>query len=218
VTDWKAFWHDKVHPHHTADTPQHYLQYGRELALLTGDLVGRRVLDLGCGAGSMFESIGFDRAAHYRGIDFSESMLASFLAKHPSVDVAVGDAASYLDGEKYDLIFSNAVIQYFDQAMLLNHLRNAREMLAQGGSIVIGSIPWKKSRATFFMDGYATRPASPLAKRVARLALSHIRPDPVGRWFSLREIATAADDVGLLAEIYGSMLYPYRFHARLLVA
>jgi trans-aconitate methyltransferase len=218
VANWKEFWRDKVQPYHRADTSQHYVEYGRELALLTGDAAGQRVLDLGCGAGSMFEAIGFHRAARYRGIDFSESMLASFRSKHPGVDVRFGDASSYIDGEEYDLIFSNTLAQYFDEAMMLSHLGNAKKMLAYGGRIVIGSIPWKKSRATFYMGGYATQSVTSWTRRAARLALSHVRPDPVGRWFALHEITGPANKLGLATEVYGSMLYPYRIHAKMRIA
>src|ERR1700722_1918581 len=114
--DWNTFWAGQNDPRYPK-TPGFLQRHGREFALLGMDPSGKRVLEFGCGSGSLFEIVGFDRAKSYRGVDFSENMLAPFRATHLGVDVARADASSYVDGSKYDLIFSNQMVQYFSRAM-----------------------------------------------------------------------------------------------------
>jgi len=125
-TNWKEFWRNKIDPQHRWDNPEHYAQYGRELSLIVGNSSGKRVIELGCGSGSLFVPMGFDRARAYRGIDFSESMLGKFQEAHPQVTLVCADASSYCDDQKYDLIFSNGVAQYFDKSMFRRSISNAR--------------------------------------------------------------------------------------------
>ena len=146
IDGWRAFWQHKVDPEHRSSSPDHYAKYSRELSLIIGDVTDKRVLELGCGSGSLFDSLGFGLAPAYRGVDFSESMLAQFRSFHPQVDLICADASAYRDNQLYDLIFSNAVAQYFDQDMFHHSVENAVQMLAPGGQIFIGSVPWKTAR------------------------------------------------------------------------
>src|SRR5262245_57935489 len=106
-SDWRSFWRQQTCPHHRSDSPEYYDMYGRELSFLVGDTTRIQVLELGCGAGSLFSSIGFSQAPTYRGVDFSDKMLDVFRTKYPDVDLICADAATYCEDKAYDLIFSN---------------------------------------------------------------------------------------------------------------
>jgi cyclopropane fatty-acyl-phospholipid synthase-like methyltransferase len=212
--DWKSFWTGQDDPRHPK-MPDFLLHHGREFALLGVNPVGKRVLELGCGPGSMFDIIGFGRAQSYRGVDFSETMLATFRATHRGVDVLCAEASGYMDESKYDLIFSNAVVQYFSAGMLARHLIRARAMLAPGGTIVVGSVPWRGARAAYHLQSYYPGNEPHLIRNLAVLARSYLGVDQIGHWHSYRVFARFAKKNRLTATYFGCVQYPYRFHARM---
>ena len=215
MRDWKQFWSQQDDPRHPRNDPDFFLTHGRELALVVGDPAGKRVLEFGCGSGSLFRSVGFDKAASYRGVDFSQKMLTVFQSAHPRVDVVSADASTYLDERKYDLIFSNAVVQYFDRPMLRRHLANARRMLHPGGKLIVGSVPWRGSRAAFHLQAYSPRAERRMLRGLAVLARSYLGVDQIGHWHSFSEFSDAADEHGMTAAFFGCVQYPYRFHVRM---
>jgi SAM-dependent methyltransferase len=212
--DWQAFWtqqDDPRHPH----SPEFFLSHGREFTLVCGDPTGKRILEFGCGSGALFGPMGFDRARSYRGVDCSEKMMAVFRRSHPRVDLVCADATSYKDGAQYDLIFSSSLVQYFSYAMFRRHITNARTMLAPGGRLVVGSLPWRGARAAFHLQ--AANPASTqsLIRRLAVLARSYAGIDPIGYWYSYRECTATARRHGLTPTYFGCLHMPYRFHVRM---
>ena len=212
--DWKSFWADQNDPRHPK-MPDFLPRHGGEFALVGVNPFGKRVLELGCGPGSLFEIIGFDRAKSYRGVDFSETMLETFRATHRGVDVLCADASSYIDDSKYDLIFSNAMVQYFSGRMLACHIARAHAMLAPGGTIVIGSVPWRGARAAYHLQSYYPGSEQHLIKRLAVLARSYLGVDQIGHWHSYRVFSRFAKKKGLSATYFGCLQYPYRFHVRM---
>lgn len=212
--DWQQFWSHENDPHHPK-TRDFLLHHGREFALAGVIPNGKRVLEIGCGSGSLFEAVGFDQAKTYRGVDFSENMLAAFRLSHPGVALSCADASSYLDDSKYDLIFSNQVAQYFSRAMLKRHIANAREMLAPGGMIVIGSVPWSGARAAFHLQAFAPASERRLMRGFAVLARSYVGIDRMGRWYTYAEFTRLAEKHGLNVSYFGCLQLPYRFHVRM---
>ena len=213
--DWRQFWARQDDPRHPRNASDFFLIHGRELALIVGDPSGKRILEYGCGSGALFETIGFNRALSYRGVDFSEKMLSAFRSEHPAVDTVCADASNYRDDAKYDLIFSNAVVQYFDRAMVRQHIANASRMLMPGGRLVIGSIPWQGARAAFHLQAYSPQRERRFARGLAVLARSYLGVDPIGHWHSYREFSAVSERHGLKTEFFGCIQYPYRFHVRM---
>jgi SAM-dependent methyltransferase len=186
LRDWKKFWGEQSDPRHPSTVPDFFRDHGRELGLVVGDPAGKRVLEIGCGSGSLFKAIGFDHAKFYRGVDFSEKMLAVFHAAEPTVDTVCGDASTYCDSGKYDLIFSNAVAQYLDRRMIRHHIANAYAMLAPRGRLVLGSVPWRGARAAFHLQAYSPAADRRLIRGMAVLARSYLGVDQIGHWYSYR--------------------------------
>ena len=209
---WRSFWGEQTSPQHKEATPDHYRRYAKELALVFPERPFRRVLDVGCGNGAMFELLGFDQA-EYTGVDFSDSMINAFAQRCPRLRLVVANADEYHDHYKYDLIFCNAVVQYFDIRMLDQWLGNAAAMLAQDGAIVIGSIPWKTFRLRYHAGELTGK--QPAQWRAALRVIKSLRSDRIGRWYSVREITDLGTRHGLRSEIFGSVLYSYRFHLRM---
>ena len=215
---WKKYWADKTMPDHTYETPEFYSLHVRELKVLFGEELPIRVLEIGCGNGALYPYYGFQPET-YRGVDFSPSMLAVFRAKHPEVQLECCEGSSYVDREnKYDLIFSNQLVQNFDLPMLGKHFSCARTMMHKDSLLVCGSIPWRIHRMNFYMGlygGHFKRPKGLFqgAKRKVWVVWVAFCDDPMGRWFEMDEIKSLADHHGFSVEFYGSLAYPYRFHA-----
>jgi SAM-dependent methyltransferase len=209
----KAYWADKDSPLHRSDTPEFYRVYAQELKILFSNISPTRVLEIGCGNGAMFEYLGFDRV-EYKGVDFSPRLLAAFKARYPCVDVECRDASSYVNPEnKYDLIFSNEVIQDFDLTMLGSHFGCARMMMNKDSLLVCASIPWRLHRPAYYR-GRLTGTMEPSILRLAKAGVARLLfGDPMGRWHEPRGLARLAERHGLTAEFYGSMTHLYRFHA-----
>jgi SAM-dependent methyltransferase len=210
--DWRAFWARQEDPRYGTDQADFARNHGREISILLGDSTGKSVLELGCGSGTLFKILGFDRSRVYRGIDFSQSMLDAFRATYPGVDVVCGDASSYRDSNRYDIVFSNQVVQYFDRRMFERYVSNARAMLAPGGRLVVCSTPWTTARAMYHlqpMPGYRGR----YLRQLSLLALSYVGVDRIGKWYSFGDFRHAARLNGLDAQFFGCLHYPYRFHA-----
>lgn len=212
--DWKEFWagqDDPRHPH-SADF---FRSHGREFALVCGDPTGKRVLEFGCGSGALFGPMEFDRARSYRGVDCSEKMMAVFRQHHPYVDLRCADATSYRDDSQYDLIFSSSLVQYFSYAMFRRHIANARTMLAPGGRLVVGSVPWRGARVAFHLQSANPASTQSMIKRLAVLARSYAGIESLGYWYSYRECTATARRHGLTPTYFGCLHMPYRFHVRM---
>jgi SAM-dependent methyltransferase len=212
--DWKEFWTQQDDPRHPHDAA-FFLSHGREFALLCGDVAGKRVLEFGCGTGALFDSMGLAAASAYRGVDYSDKMLAVFRAAHPELDLQRADATSYRDDRQYDLIFSSSLVQYFNYAMFRRHVANARAMLAPGGRLVVGSLPWRGSRAAFHLQALNPASTQPTWKRLAVLVRSYLGIEPLGYWYSYRECTRTALRNGLTPSFFGCLHMPYRFHVRM---
>jgi trans-aconitate 2-methyltransferase len=103
--------------------PRQYLHHADHRTRPFHDLIARipdngggpaRIADLGCGAGNVTAVLaGRWPRARITGYDNSPQMLAE-AAKHttPALDFALADAATWTPTETYDLIVSNALLQW----------------------------------------------------------------------------------------------------------
>lgn len=216
VDYWKEFWGDKTDPLHSYSNREYYESYGKELSVLLPPKVDS-ILELGCGSGSLYEPLGFNKANTYVGIDLSQSMLDKFRASYPDLSLLEGSADNYKDNNKYDLIFTNGVIQYFSIDMLRKQISSALEMLTENGVIIHSSIPWKVMKKQYITGNLMPPYKSHNAKAfLLYWATSFgIKKDNMGRWYSIRDFEEIANDFGLVVNFHGSMYYPYRFHATL---
>lgn len=210
--DWQAFWSQQGDPRYGTDQADFVRNHGREISILLGDPAGRSVLELGCGSGTLYPIVGFDRSRFYRGVDFSQSMLDAFRAAHPAVDLNCTDASSYRDSNRYDIVFSNQVVQYFDRRMFGRHVANARAMLAPGGRFFVCSAPWKIARASYHLQPTDQRGGRHF-RQFGLLGLSYLGVDRLGSWYSFDDFRRVAARNGLKVQFFGCMHYPYRFHA-----
>ena len=98
----------------------HYLRFADERTRPARDLLAQiaieapqRVVDLGCGPGN---STALLRErwpdAALEGLDSSQDMLAAARRDHPGIGFVAGDIAAWSPVEPYDVVFSNAALQW----------------------------------------------------------------------------------------------------------
>ncbi|GAB3932345.1 methyltransferase domain-containing protein [Larkinella terrae] len=108
-------------------------QYGAGLIDLLAPQPGEHILDLGCGSGELTQQIA-DRGAVVLGLDASEPMIAKARQQFPALDFRLGDATDFELSERFDAVFSNAVLHWitdFEAA-----IRQIRKHLKPGGRFV----------------------------------------------------------------------------------
>jgi SAM-dependent methyltransferase len=214
VDYWKDFWSDKKDPLHTCSDKNYYKNYGNELSVLLPEKNITSILELGCGSGSLYEPLGFNKAISYVGVDLSQSMLDEFHLTHANLALFQDSADAYKDDNKYDLIFTNGLIQYLSLKMLKKQLRNALEMLNNEGVIIHSSIPWDIMKKQYITGNLMPPYAGSTIKKQLLYWMLYlgIKEDSMGRWYSINDFRKIANEFNLEADFFGSMYYPYRFH------
>ena len=118
---------------HSWDAGQ-YLRFGAERTRSAFDLLARidlaaprRIVDLGCGPGNSTVLLRerWPQAA-ITGLDSSNGMLEAAQRDYPGIEFVIGDIAEWAPDEPYDLVFSNAALQWVgDHERLLPRLIEA---------------------------------------------------------------------------------------------
>jgi trans-aconitate 2-methyltransferase len=120
-----------------------YLRFADERTRPALDLLARldlaaprRAIDLGCGPGNSTALLRERWSdAEIAGLDASPDMLAAARHDHPGIDFIAGDIAEWAPAAPYDLVFSNAALQWVgDHARLLPRLLAP---VAPGGALAV---------------------------------------------------------------------------------
>ena len=137
----------------------------RDLAARVKVMNPRRVIDLGCGPGNSTEVLaGRWPDAEITGLDSSPAMIETARQSQPRHSWVMGDVGEWAacDGERFDVVFSNAAMQWVpDHAVLFPRL------LARANALAIQ------------MPGNVNAPAHQLMRE---LAASHGFHDKVREW------------------------------------
>jgi trans-aconitate methyltransferase len=96
----------------TYDTEFGYVSaHGAPLLDLLNPHPGEKVIDLGCGTGTLTVEIA-ERGAEVLGIDGSPEMITRARVKYPELSFVVGDADEFSVAEPYEAVFSNAALHW----------------------------------------------------------------------------------------------------------
>lgn len=110
-------------------------QYGEDVMELLTVPEGSRVIDLGCGNGTLTAKLA-EHGYAVTGIDASKDMLTLAKKEHPNLTFLQGDALSFTLEEKADAIFSNAVFHWIDGKNQETMIANIAKQLREGGELV----------------------------------------------------------------------------------
>lgn len=110
-------------------------RYGEGLLRYLPDEPRQRILDLGCGTGTLSAELA-DHAAAVLGVDSSPDMVARATALHhaPNLRFEVCDALDLPYAGEWDVVFSNAVFHWIGDHDRL--LANVRRALKPGGLLI----------------------------------------------------------------------------------
>ncbi|PSP82668.1 SAM-dependent methyltransferase [Halobacteriales archaeon QS_6_64_34] len=85
-------------------------EYGKDVVRLLDPQPGKRILDVGCGTGTLTATIA-DSGADVVGIDAAASMVEQARERYPGLSFEVADARKY-DPSEFDAVFSNAALHW----------------------------------------------------------------------------------------------------------
>ena len=123
--------------------PELYLKFNEERTQPAIDLAARihvgnpeKIMDVGCGPGNSTNVLSSRwPESEIVGIDSSASMIESAKKNYPDIKWRIEDATKMETAEKYDIIFSNATIQWIhDQEKLIADLA---KMLKNNGALAV---------------------------------------------------------------------------------
>ncbi len=122
---WNSELYDKKH--------SYVFKYGEDLLSLLDPKPGEKILDLGCGTGHLTKLIA-DTGAEVIGIDSSHEMIKQAKQNYPLINFLKMDAANFSFIEKFDAVFSNAVLHWIpEKEKVINCISSA---LKTGGKFV----------------------------------------------------------------------------------
>ncbi len=108
-----------------------------DLVALVGRRPGGRVVDLGCGTGVLTAALHGELAAEQTiGVDSSDAMLARARALEvEGLEFVRGDISEWRPPAPFDVVFSNAALQWVDDHPAL--FARLKAMLAPGGELAV---------------------------------------------------------------------------------
>ena len=109
-------------------------KFGEEIVNLLNPKKNETILDIGCGTGDLTKKIA-ELSEKVIGIDNSNQMIQIAQKKYPEMSFLHADAKDYQLDNKFDAIFSNAVLHWIPQADIM--IRNANNHLKIGGRYVV---------------------------------------------------------------------------------
>jgi len=118
-----------------ADNFSFVAQYGKGLIDLIESPAGSRVLDLGCGNGTLTQEL-HGRGYDAMGLDSSPSLLRLARESHPELTFMEGDACCFSLEEPVDVVFSNAVLHWIKPDRHAAMLRCVSDALRPGGEFI----------------------------------------------------------------------------------
>ena len=125
MSEWNAALYDKKH--------DFVAEYGKGLLAFVPEKKEQRILDLGCGTGTLTVQLK-NFAESVIGVDSSENMIKRAQEQYPDLDFAVCDALALPFENQFDIVFSNAVFHWIADHNAL--LKNVYKVLKPGGLLV----------------------------------------------------------------------------------
>lgn len=109
-------------------------KFGEEIVKLLNPQKNETILDIGCGTGDLTKKIA-ELSGKVIGIDNSNEMIQTAQKKYPEISFIHADAKDFQIDNKFDAIFSNAVLHWIPQADTM--VQNANRHLKIGGRYVV---------------------------------------------------------------------------------
>lgn len=110
-------------------------QYGADVMDLLVLEKNMRILDLGCGNGTLTKQLS-DKGLQAVGMDASEDMLKIAKQQYPELTFLIGNAVNFSVEQPFDAVFSNAVFHWIDMKLHPSMLKSVNKALKPKGQFV----------------------------------------------------------------------------------
>ncbi len=110
-------------------------QYGNSVIELIDVDKGSTVLDLGCGNGSLTQTL-HEKGYAVKGMDASKELLDIARKNYPTLEFIQGDAADFALSEPVDAVFSNAVFHWIDKERQQDMMKCVFNALKKNGQFI----------------------------------------------------------------------------------
>ncbi len=178
--------------------PELYLKFSGERTRAAADLIGRilvpaprTIIDIGCGPGNSTEALAarFPQA-RFTGLDSSPAMIEKARADFPQREWILGDAGTFESRRPFDIVFSNAALQWIpDHARLILRLA---ALVGPGGALAV-QVPMFSDMP--IRQAFARTAGSPRWRRVMSGCDTHFTFHPHGFYYDLLSPRAASLDV-----------------------
>jgi len=133
MIDQKKHW-DKKWKRVNEELPIH--NFTKRSYKLAKEKNAKTLLDIGCGNGR--DSIYFaDKGLNVTAVDFSKEAIEQIKKKRNNINALVTDIAKYKTTKKFDIIFANLAIQFFDDKTTTKVFNNLYTILKPKGLFII---------------------------------------------------------------------------------
>ena len=168
----------------------------RDLVAMVEGRPGMRVLDLGCGTGELTRELHATLGARETlGIDSAAEMLTK-APDAPGLRFELADIASFTVDAPFDLVFSNAALQWLPDHGAL--LRRMTALLAPGGQLAV-QVPRNEAHPSH-------QAAEAVAVAMKRELGGYVRRSPV---LEPRQYATRLHALGFSRQLVRLQVYPH---------
>lgn len=106
-----------------------------QVTLFEKELKGKSIIDFGCGEGYFLMNI--QKKIPYKKLTGVDVFIPESLKKHPHIQFITSGIINFASREKFELAFSDNVIEHLSPLDLMDHLRSVYESLVPGGKFIL---------------------------------------------------------------------------------
>lgn len=211
IRNWNSYWSRQDAPLHASDSQAFYGGLAKEILFYTGQLSNKRVLELGCGDGALFEYLDID-IENYTGVDFSGSLLRKFRGRYEEINLQSNDIMTYMRecDDNHNVILSYGVLQYLTRSELSELFYLQKRCLGKGGMCVHFGVPVKELRSVFFKGIGSTEAVKRNRSRGMIKQIKSRLLGKIGHWHSIPDLYKLSCSHGYQTNIPSNMSYYYR--------
>lgn len=106
-----------------------------QVTLFEKELIGKSIIDFGCGEGYFLMNI--QKKIPYKKLTGVDVFIPDTLKNHPQIQFIASGIINFKTEEKFELAFSDNVIEHLSPLDLMDHLRSVYESLVPGGKFIL---------------------------------------------------------------------------------